>query len=112
MVLKGLTFDIKGGEKVGVVGRTGAGKSTLSLSLTRIVEKHSGTIKIDGVDISEINLRQVREGITIIPQDPTLYKGTLRINLDPSGAVPDKKMVSLLKEAGLDAIILKKKKES
>jgi len=111
LALKGLTFNIKGGEKVGIVGRTGAGKSTLSLAITRIVEIESGTIKIDGVNANEINLRQVREAITIIPQDPTLYKGNLRYNLDPTGGISDNKMVALLKEAGLDAIILKKKSE-
>lgn len=57
LVLKGVSFNIKGGEKVGIVGRTGAGKSTLSLALTRIVEKETGNIFIDGVDISEINLK-------------------------------------------------------
>lgn len=58
---------MNGGHKIGIVGRTGAGKSTLSLALTRIVEKMAGNILIDGVDISEINIRQVREKITIIP---------------------------------------------
>lgn len=111
LVLKKLSFNIKGGEKVGIVGRTGAGKSTLSLSITRIVEKEKGTIKIDGVDINEINLRQVRDAITIIPQDPTLYKGNLRFNLDPSNKVPEKKMIDILKEAGIDAVILKKNKQ-
>lgn len=66
-------MSIKAGEKVGVVGRTGAGKSTLANALTRIVEALGGSIVIDGVDISNINLQQVRESITIIPQDPTLF---------------------------------------
>ena len=97
LVLKKLSFNIKGGSKIGVVGRTGAGKSTLSLALTRIVELQGGSIEIDGVNIGDINLRQVRENVTIIPQDPTLYKGSLRYNLDPSERVSDARMIELLK---------------
>jgi ATP-binding cassette subfamily C (CFTR/MRP) protein 1 len=72
-VLKGLTLDIQAGHKIGVVGRTGAGKSTLSLALTRIIELEKGQIVIDGIDISEIPLKSLRDKITIIPQDPTLF---------------------------------------
>lgn len=97
LVLKKLSFNIKGGSKIGVVGRTGAGKSTLSLALTRVVELQGGSIEIDGVNIGDINLRQVRENVTIIPQDPTLYKGSLRYNLDPSERVSDARMIELLK---------------
>ena len=75
--LNNCSFKIKSGEKIGVVGRTGAGKSTLCNAFTRIVEKESGSICLDGIDISEVNLAQVRESITIVPQDPTMYKGTL-----------------------------------
>ena len=67
LVLKGLNFNIKGGEKVGIVGRTGAGKSTISLSLSRIVEICGGSIKIDGMNISQMPLEELRENITIIP---------------------------------------------
>lgn len=67
LVLRKLSFEIKGGEKIGVVGRTGAGKSTITLALTRIIELCGGNIKVDGVNIGEINLQQVRESITIIP---------------------------------------------
>jgi ABC-type multidrug transport system fused ATPase/permease subunit len=67
LVLKKCSVKMNGGHKIGIVGRTGAGKSTLSLALTRIVEKMAGNILIDGVDISEINIKQVREKITIIP---------------------------------------------
>jgi len=66
-VLKKLNLSVKGGLKVGVVGRTGAGKSTITLALTRIIEICGGSIKIDGVDINKISLQQVREAITIIP---------------------------------------------
>jgi ATP-binding cassette subfamily C (CFTR/MRP) protein 1 len=95
-VLKGLSFDVQGGHKVGVVGRTGAGKSTLSLALTRILELEEGSIKIDGIDISKIPLKSLRDKITIIPQDPTLLQGTLRFNLDPSETVPESQITELL----------------
>jgi ABC-type multidrug transport system fused ATPase/permease subunit len=88
LVLKNCNFKIEGGQKIGVVGRTGAGKSTLCNAFTRIVEKEKGSIEFDGVDISNINLRQVRDSITIIPQEPTMYKGTIAYNLDPTGKIP------------------------
>lgn len=66
-VLKKCSFTLEGGHKIGICGRTGAGKSTLAMAITRIVERESGSIKIDGVDISKISLKQVREIITIIP---------------------------------------------
>ena len=71
------------GTKVGVVGRTGAGKSTISLALSRIVELCGGHIEIDNINICEIDINQVREKITVIAQDPTLFNGTIRFNLDP-----------------------------
>ncbi|EMP33031.1 Canalicular multispecific organic anion transporter 2 [Chelonia mydas] len=83
LVLKGLSLRVKGGEKIGIVGRTGAGKSSMTLCLFRILEAAKGEIKIDGVRISEIGLHNLRSKITIIPQDPVLFSGTLRMNLDP-----------------------------
>uniref|UniRef100_A0A8C3TEE3 ATP binding cassette subfamily C member 3 n=1 Tax=Chelydra serpentina TaxID=8475 RepID=A0A8C3TEE3_CHESE len=83
LVLKGLSLRVKGGEKIGIVGRTGAGKSSMTLCLFRILEAVKGEIKIDGVRISEIGLHDLRSKITIIPQDPVLFSGTLRMNLDP-----------------------------
>ena len=83
LCLRNLTFEVPPGTKVGVVGRTGAGKSTMSLAMSRIVELCGGKIEIDGVNISEIDICQVREKITVIAQDPTLFTGTLRFNLDP-----------------------------
>ncbi|XP_055852928.1 multidrug resistance-associated protein 1 isoform X4 [Episyrphus balteatus] len=83
LVLRGVSFDIRGGEKVGIVGRTGAGKSSLTLSLFRIIEAAGGRILIDGVDIATLGLHMLRSRLTIIPQDPVLFSGTLRMNLDP-----------------------------
>lgn len=82
-MLKNLTFKTNAKEKIGVVGRTGSGKSTLFISLMRIVEASEGSIVIDGIDISKIGLADLRQRFTIIPQDPVLFSGTLRSNLDP-----------------------------
>lgn len=126
LVLRGLNLNIKGGEKVGIVGRTGAGKSTLANALTRMTEicdkndkeydpvkdKILGNICFDGVNIGNINLEQVRESITIIPQEPTLFKGTMRFNMDPTGKISDADIEKVLYKAELDKTILKKKEES
>lgn len=69
------------------MGRTGAGKSTICISISRIVEIFGGKIMIDGVDIAKLNLNYLRSRITVIPQDPILFKGSLRYNLDPAGTM-------------------------
>ena len=80
-VLKGVTFQVKPGEKVGIVGRTGAGKSSLLQALFRIVNVQEGKIEIDGVDIANIGLETLRGRLALVPQDSVLFKGTLRDNL-------------------------------
>ncbi|PIO24587.1 hypothetical protein AB205_0192430, partial [Aquarana catesbeiana] len=83
MALQNVTASIQPGEKVGIVGRTGAGKSSLTLGLFRILEPATGSICIDGADVSKLGLHELRSKLTIIPQDPVLFFGSLRMNLDP-----------------------------
>ena len=105
LVLKNINFHIKAGEHLGVVGRTGSGKSTITLCLFRILEAFSGHIYIDGVDISKVGLDKLRGSITIIPQDSTLMNGTLRYNIDPIKAFSDKEIIQVMKKIGFDYII-------
>ncbi|KAG5890605.1 hypothetical protein JTB14_005118 [Gonioctena quinquepunctata] len=105
LVLTGVNFHIKGGEKVGIVGRTGAGKSSLTLSLFRIVEAASGSIYIDGVKISELGLHTLRSRLTIIPQDAVLFSGTLRMNLDPFDKYSDDEIWRSLEHAHLKEFV-------
>ena len=100
-VLKHVTFSIQAGQKVGIVGRTGAGKSSLTLALFRGLEADEGKIVIDGVDIGSIGLQDLREGITIVPQDPTLFTGTIRSNLDPFGLFTDGEIFAALRQVQL-----------
>ncbi len=101
LVIKDISVDFKGGERVGIVGRTGAGKSSLTLALFRIIEPSSGSIKIDGVDVSKLGLHNLRSRITIIPQDPVLFSGTLRHNLDPFKQYDDSALWEALKHSHL-----------
>lgn len=100
-VLKGISFKIQGGERVGIVGRTGSGKSTLFQALYRFVDPHEGTIKIDGIDIKKIPLKLLRRKMAIIPQDPTLFMGTVRSNLDRFNEYSDHEVDKVLKQTGL-----------
>lgn len=82
-VLKGLSFNVEKTQRIGVVGRTGAGKSSLTLALFRFLEAREGSIHIDGIDVSKVSLYDLRSRLAIIPQDPVLFSGTVRSNLDP-----------------------------
>jgi ABC-type multidrug transport system fused ATPase/permease subunit len=91
-VLKNITCVIPAEKTVGIVGRTGSGKSTLVQVLFRIVEPREGTIKIDSIDICKIGLHDLRSRICILPQDPVMFDGTIRGNLDPMNEYPDSRI--------------------
>lgn len=105
LVLKGIDFSVKSQEKVGIVGRTGAGKSSLTLALFRIIEAAEGKIVIDDVDISEIGLHSLRSRLTIIPQDPVLFSGSLRMNIDPFNHFGDDAIWTALEQAHLKLFV-------
>jgi ABC-type multidrug transport system fused ATPase/permease subunit len=100
-VLRDLTFTLRPGERVGIVGRTGAGKSSLSLALLRCLDARSGSIHIDGIDIAQVRLHDLRSRVGIIPQDPVVFAGTVREVLDPFGQHDDSELLDALTEVGL-----------
>ncbi|KAJ1032245.1 hypothetical protein NDA18_001737 [Ustilago nuda] len=100
-VLKGISLEVGSGEKVGIVGRTGAGKSSLLTALLRLVELSKGEIEINGIDVGQIGLEDLRRKLAILPQEPLLFSGTLRSNLDPFGIYDDARLNDALKRAYL-----------
>ncbi|XP_066891022.1 multidrug resistance-associated protein 1-like isoform X5 [Kogia breviceps] len=105
LALQDITFQTHGEEKIGIVGRTGAGKSTLSNCLFRIVERSGGKIIIDGIDISTIGLHDLRGKLNIIPQDPVLFSGTLQMNLDPLDKYSDGELWEVLELCHLKGFV-------
>ena len=101
LVLREASFQSQEHEKIGIVGRTGAGKSSLTLALFRLIESVRGRIVIDSVDIAGLGLLDLRSRLTIIPQDPVLFSGSLRMNLDPFDAHPDERVWQALRLAHL-----------
>ncbi|CAK0812565.1 unnamed protein product, partial [Prorocentrum cordatum] len=99
--LRGVSFAVGAGERVGIVGRSGSGKSTLLTALLRIVEPCAGSITIGSVDISTLGLRKLRQLVTIIPQDPVLFSGTVRWNMDPTGRQADEEVQLACERAGI-----------
>ncbi|PVV02380.1 hypothetical protein BB560_003167, partial [Smittium megazygosporum] len=106
LALNSVYLDIPGGSKVGIVGRTGAGKSSLVLALFRLINMEKGSILIDGIDISKLSLYDLRSHLSVITQDPVLFSGTLRYNLDPFGMYTDKEIWTALELACLKDTIL------
>ncbi|KAK0163812.1 hypothetical protein PV328_002505 [Microctonus aethiopoides] len=101
IVLKNISFRVLAGEKLGIAGRTGSGKSSLISALFRLVELHNGCIKIDGIDISTISMKQLRSKLAIIPQDPMIFSGTIRFNLDPWKVKTDEELWIILEKTNL-----------
>ncbi|XP_044292155.1 ATP-binding cassette sub-family C member 2 isoform X2 [Varanus komodoensis] len=105
LVLDGINCDIKSTEKVGIVGRTGAGKSSLTNCLFRILEAAGGKILIDGLDVATLGLHDLRQKLTIIPQDPVLFSGSLRMNLDPFDQYSDEEVWHALELAHMKSFV-------
>ncbi|KAI4495187.1 hypothetical protein M0804_001388 [Polistes exclamans] len=101
LILLNISFTVKPGEKMGIIGRTGSGKSSLTIALFRLVEICEGIIKIDGVDISKLELSLLRSKLSIIPQDPVLFNGTIRSNLDPFEQYSDVEIWNALEKSQL-----------
>jgi ABC-type multidrug transport system fused ATPase/permease subunit len=114
-VLKDVTLSIKAGEKIGICGRTGSGKTSLIMSLFRLVDVQGGSISVDGLDLASLPREQVRRRIVGVPQQAFLLKGSVRLNADPTGEASDEAILDALesvqlidlveKHGGLDADI-------
>ena len=98
IILKDINYEFQGGEKIGIIGRTGSGKSSIVLSIARILEPTSGKITIDDINIQNINLDFLRENLSIVPQDPFLFEGTLRDNIDPLNKHSEGKILTVLND--------------
>lgn len=96
LVLRDVSLSIKAGEKIGICGRTGSGKTSLIMTLFRLVDMQGGSIWVDGVDISRIPRQEVRSKIVAVPQHPFLLKGSVRLNADPTGQTSDKDITAAL----------------
>ncbi|KAI8907846.1 P-loop containing nucleoside triphosphate hydrolase protein [Gorgonomyces haynaldii] len=105
LVIKNLSMTVQPGEKIGVVGRTGSGKSTLMTALFRVVEPHSGTVLIDGKDIRKLGLHTLRSRMQMIPQEPVLFSGTVRSNLDLESKFTDEQLWDALDLVGLKGYV-------
>ena len=108
LVIKNLTFTIESNEKIGIVGRTGSGKSSLFLTLFRLLEPHSGTILIDNINICQLSLLQLRSNLSIIPQTPVLFSETVRYNIDPFNKYTDDEILNVLKIVKLYDLVVNK----
>ena len=105
LVLRGISLEVKGGSSLGLVGRTGSGKSSLLASLMRVAELSSGRILLDGIDIATVSLHSLRSAICIVPQDPTLFSGDIRGNIDPFGERTDDEIWAALRALRLEELI-------